>query len=63
MKNRELFKDKIRRIEGKLKTIRVMATRQGTTVQDLDVLLDDITTQLGDMSTMIEREGQEGYGR
>ena len=31
-----------------------MATRQGTTVQDLDVLLDDITTQLGDMSTMIE---------
>ena len=63
MKNRELFKDKIRRIEGKLKTIRVMATRQGTTVQDLDILLDDITTQLSDMSTMIEREGQEGYGR
>ena len=40
MKNRELFKDKIRRIDGKLKTIRVMATRQGTTIQDLDALLE-----------------------
>jgi uncharacterized protein YydD (DUF2326 family) len=63
MKNRELFKDKIRRIDGKLKTIRVMATRQGTTIQDLDALIDDITTQLSDMSTMIEREGKDAYGR
>jgi len=63
MRNIELFKDKLRRIEGKLKTIRVMATRRGTTIQDLDVLLDDITTQLGDMSTMIEREGKDAYNR
>ena len=42
MRNRDLFKQKLARIDGKLKTIRVMATRQGTTVQDLDKLLDDI---------------------
>ena len=40
-----------------------MATRQGTTVQDLDKLLDDIHEQLADMATMIEREGKDAYGR
>ena len=63
MRNRELFKQKLGRIDGKLKTIRVMATRQGTTVQDLDKLLDDIFDTLGDMATMIEREGKDAYGR
>jgi hypothetical protein len=63
MRNRDLFKQKLARIDGKLKTIRVMATRQGTTVQDLDKLLDDIHEQLGDMATMIEREGKDAYGR
>ena len=63
MRNRELFKQKLGRIDGKLKTIRVMATRQGTTVQDLDKVLDDIFDTLGDMATMIEREGKDAYGR
>jgi len=63
MRNRELFKQKLTRIDGKLKTIRVMATRQGTTVQDLDKLLDSIYEELSDMSTMIEREGKDAYGR
>ena len=63
MRNRELFKQKLTRIDGKLKSIRVMATRQGTTVQDLDKLLDDIHEQLADMATMIEREGKDAYGR
>jgi len=63
MRNRELFKQKLARIDGKLKTIRVMATRQGTTVQDLDKLLDSIYEELSDMSTMIEREGKDAYGR
>ena len=40
-----------------------MATRQGTTVQDLDKLIDDINEQLQDMATMIEREGKDAYGR
>jgi hypothetical protein len=48
---------------GKLKTIRVMATRKGMTVQDLDKVLDDIFDTLGDMATMIEREGKDAYGR
>jgi len=63
MRNRDLFKQKLARIDGKLKTIRVMATRQGTTVQDLDKVLDDIFDTLGDMATMIEREGKDAYGR
>jgi uncharacterized membrane protein YheB (UPF0754 family) len=63
MRNRELFKQKLARIDGKLKTIRVMATRKGMTVQDLDKVLDDIFDTLGDMATMIEREGKDAYGR
>ena len=63
MRNRELFKQKLTRIDGKLKTIRVMATRKGMTVQDLDKVLDDIFDTLGDMATMIEREGKDAYGR
>ena len=63
MRNRELFKQKLARIDGKLKTIRVMATRKGMTIQDLDKVLDDIHEQLADMATMIEREGKDAYGR
>jgi len=33
------------------------------TVQDLDKVLDDIFDTLGDMTTMIEREGKDAYGR
>ncbi len=63
MRNRDLFKQKLTRIDGKLKTIRVMATRKGMTIQDLDKVLDDIHSQLGDLATMIEREGKDAYGR
>ena len=63
MRNRDLFKQKLARIDGKLKTIRVMATRQGTTVQDLDKILDSIYEELADLSTMVEREGKDAYGR
>ena len=63
MRNRDLFKQKLARIDGKLKTIRVMATRKGMTVQDLDKVLDDIFDTLGDIATMIEREGKDAYGR
>jgi len=63
MRNRELFKQKLARIDGKLKSIRVMATRQGTTVQDLDKILDSIYEELADLSTMVEREGKDAYGR
>ena len=63
MRNRELFKQKLIRIVVKLKSIRVMATRQGTTVQDLDKILDSIYEELADLGTMIEREGKDAYGR
>lgn len=63
MRNKELFRNKLTRIDGKLKTIRVMATRQGTTVQDIHKIIDDIDEQLADLATMIEREGKDAYGR
>ena len=63
MRNKELFRSKLTRIDGKLKTIRVMATRQGTTVQDIHKIIDDIDEQLDDLATMIEREGKDAYGR
>jgi uncharacterized protein YukE len=63
MRNKELFRSKLTRIDGKLKTIRVMATRQGTTVQDIHKIIDDIDEQLEDLATMIEREGKDAYGR
>ena len=62
MRNKQLFVDKMNRIDGKLKTIRVMATRQGTTVQDIHNLLDQIDSEMSDLSSMIERE-ETVYGR
>ena len=62
MRNKQLFLDKMSRIDGKLKAIRVMSTRQGTTVQDIHKLIDEIDEQMGDLSTMIERE-ETVYGR
>jgi DNA-binding FrmR family transcriptional regulator len=36
MRNKELAQKRVERIAGKLKTIRVMITRQGVTTQDLN---------------------------
>jgi len=63
MRNRELFKQKLARIDGKLKSIRVMSTRKGTTVQDIHKIIDTIDEQLADLATMIEREGKDAYNR
>ena len=62
MRNKQLFVEKMNRIDGKLKTIRVMATRQGTTVQDIHNILDQIDSEMNDLSSMIERE-ETVYGR
>lgn len=56
MKNKQLFVDKMNRIDGKLKTIRVMITRPGITVQDVHTTLDQIEEEMNDLSSMIERE-------
>jgi len=62
MRNKQLFVEKMNRIDGKLKTIRVMSTRQGTTVQDIHNILDQIDSEMSDLSSMIERE-ETVYGR
>lgn len=58
MRNKELFVRKLDHVLGKLKTIRVMSTRQGTTVQDIHKLCDQIEEQISDLNTMLER-GQQ----
>jgi DNA-binding FrmR family transcriptional regulator len=62
MRNKELAQKRVERIAGKLKTIRVMITRQGVTTQDLNEVVDAIENELNDLQTMIQREG-EVYGR
>lgn len=62
MRNKQLFLDKMSRIDGKLKSIRVLCTRQTTTVQDIHNLIDEINDQMDDLNTMIERE-ETVYGR
>ena len=62
MRNKDLFKQKLDRIDGKMKIIRVMSTRQGTTVQDINEVLNQIDEQMSDLYTMLEREGTV-YGR
>lgn len=62
MRNKDLFKQKLDRIDGKMKMIRVMSTRQGTTVQDINEVLNQIDDQMSDLYTMLEREGTV-YGR
>jgi DNA repair ATPase RecN len=62
MKNKELFQQKLGRIDGKVKTLRVMTTRQGTSVQDIHDVLESITDELSDLNSMVERMGTV-YGR
>jgi len=63
MRNKELFVKKLDNVIGKVKTIRVIATRQGTTVQDVHGLCDQIEEIVSDLNTMVEREGKDAYGR
>jgi len=56
MRNKELFRKKLDNVVGKIKTIRVMATRKGTTVQDVHALCDQIEELVSDLNTMLERE-------
>jgi archaellum component FlaC len=62
MQNRELAQRKIENISGKVKTIRVMITRQGTTIEDLNKELNYIDEKLEDLMTLVSREGKV-YGR
>jgi hypothetical protein len=62
MRNKDLFKQKLDRIDGKVKMIRVMSTRQGTTVKDINEVLNQIDEQMSDLYTMLERENTV-YGR
>ena len=62
MKNKDLFKSKLDRIDGKVRTLRVMSTRRGTTVDDINTILDSIDSEISDLNTMLERM-ETVYGR
>ena len=56
MQNKELAQRKIENISGKLKTIRVMITRQGVTVDDINKEITVIDEKLDDLMTLISRQ-------
>jgi len=62
MQNKELAQKKIENISGKLKTIRVMITRQGITVDDINKEITAIDEKLNDLMTLVSRQDQV-YGR
>tara|TARA_B110000285_G_scaffold77157_1_gene88884 strand:- start:189 stop:377 length:189 start_codon:yes stop_codon:yes gene_type:complete len=62
MQNKELAQKKIENISGKLKTIRVMVTRQGVTVDDINKEITAIDEKLDDLMTLVSRQDQV-YGR
>jgi len=63
MRNVDLFRQKLSRIDGKLKTIKVMVTRKGTSVEDIHNAVDAIENECRDLSTMIDREASNAYNR
>ncbi len=63
MRNVDLFRQKLSRIDGKLKTIKVIVTRKGTSVDDIHKVVDAIENECRDLITMIDREASNAYNR
>jgi len=63
MRNIDLFRQKLSRIDGKLKTIKVIVTRKGTSVDDIHKVVDAIENECRDLNTMIDREASNAYNR
>ncbi len=55
MRNKQLFEQKIDRLEGKLQQIRVMSSRVKS-LQELYQMLDEGGEIIADMRTMLERD-------
>ncbi|MDC3250416.1 hypothetical protein OAU24_00760 [bacterium] len=55
MRNKQLFEQKVDRLEGKLQQIRVMASRVKT-LEELYTLLDEGVELVEDMRNMLERD-------
>ena len=63
MRNVDLFRQNLSRIDGKLKTIKVIVTRKGTSVDDIHKVVDAIENECRDLNTMIDREASNAYNR
>jgi hypothetical protein len=55
MRNKNLFFTKLERVEGKLKALDMMVTRQGTTMNDIHSTTSDIRDIMDDLRTMVEQ--------
>lgn len=55
MRNKNVFENKMDRIEGKLQTLKTMITRN-VTIQDLRKTIEDTEELMSDMRDMLERE-------
>jgi hypothetical protein len=56
MRNRDLVFNKIERIEGSLKTLKVFSTRPNVTVEDIHNIITSTEETLSELKSMIERE-------
>ena len=56
MRNKDLFLQKIERVEGKLKSIEMLLTRRDTTAAELRENFVVAREQLDDLRTMVQRE-------
>ena len=57
MRNPEIAMNKLEKLEGKLKTMYVMLTRPGTTVDQYKQILGESEEIIADIKTMIQRVG------
>ena len=55
MRNVDLFRQKLSRIDGKLKTIKVIVTRKGTSVDDIHKVVDAIENECRDLIKAIRK--------
>lgn len=62
MQNKELAQKKIEGVRGKLKTIKVMLTRPGVTIEEINREITGIEEKLDDLMTLVSRQDQV-YGR
>jgi len=56
MRNPEIAMNKLEKLEGKLKTMDVMLTRPGASVEDYKHYINECEDIIGDLKTMVQRQ-------
>ena len=56
MRNPEIAMNKLEKLEGKLKTMDVMLTRPGASVENYKHYINECEDIIGDLKTMVQRQ-------